>query len=130
LLGKEIAVILANLPLCVGPLTCPSPQLVLALHPYSEDKHPQRKLPSRKEIIYICLPFNSGVSEGKRAIFVCHSIQMCLKGRGPDPIKKKSQIKKKKQCSRSWATPLLVQEVDLAEIYTGANACSTSYSFS
>jgi hypothetical protein len=96
LLGKEIAVILANLPMCVGPLTCPSPQLVLALHPYSEDKHPQRKLPSRKKkIIYICLPFNSGVSEGKRAIFVCHSIQMCLKGRGPDPIKKKPNKKEK-----------------------------------
>ena len=33
---------------------------------------------------------------------------MCLKGRGPDK-------KKKKQCSRFWDTPLLVQEVSLTE---------------
>ena len=36
-------------------------------------------------------------------------------GKRARPDKKKEKPKKKKQCSRSWATPLLVQEVDLAE---------------
>ena len=36
-------------------------------------------------------------------------------GKRARPDKKKEKPKKKKQCSRSWDIPLLVQEVSLAE---------------